>query len=106
MELNVVVFIYCLLVSIFWVVCVVLCLFVTVVFFFKQKTAYGMGISDCSSDVCSSDLSRGCYRLLPQSGMSPNILYRYRCGSRSWRVSSFIRFRRPIGYKERQSSDH
>src|SRR3546814_8735362 len=26
-------------------------------FFFKQKTAYEMRISDCSSDVCSSDLS-------------------------------------------------
>src|SRR3546814_7413348 len=26
------------------------------VFFFKQKTAYEMRISDCSSDVCSSDL--------------------------------------------------
>src|SRR3546814_5586502 len=25
-------------------------------FFFKQKTAYDMRISDCSSDVCSSDL--------------------------------------------------
>src|SRR3546814_5803999 len=29
-----------------------------VVFFFKQKTAYEMRISDWSSDVCSSDLSR------------------------------------------------
>src|SRR3546814_8175511 len=29
---------------------------VHVVFFFKQKTAYEMRISDCSSDVCSSDL--------------------------------------------------
>src|SRR3546814_4241688 len=28
----------------------------TVFFFFKQKTAYEMGISDWSSDVCSSDL--------------------------------------------------
>src|SRR3546814_436027 len=28
----------------------------SVVFFFKQKTAYEMRISDCSSDVCSSDL--------------------------------------------------
>src|SRR3546814_10756086 len=28
-------------------------------FFFKQKTAYEMRISDWSSDVCSSDLSRG-----------------------------------------------
>src|SRR3546814_6012434 len=26
------------------------------VFFFKQKTAYELRISDCSSDVCSSDL--------------------------------------------------
>src|SRR3546814_12513795 len=29
---------------------------VSVVFFFKQKTAYEMRISDWSSDVCSSDL--------------------------------------------------
>src|SRR3546814_6572422 len=28
-------------------------------FFFKQKTAYGMRISDWSSDVCSSDLKAG-----------------------------------------------
>src|SRR3546814_5010727 len=28
----------------------------TVVFFFKQKTAYELRISDWSSDVCSSDL--------------------------------------------------
>src|SRR3546814_15910333 len=30
--------------------------FCTFVFFFKQKTAYEMRISDWSSDVCSSDL--------------------------------------------------
>src|SRR3546814_2387646 len=30
-----------------------------VVFFFKQKTAYEMRISDWSSDVCSSDLKGG-----------------------------------------------
>src|SRR3546814_2024356 len=30
-----------------------------VFFFFKQKTAYEMRISDWSSDVCSSDLSDG-----------------------------------------------
>src|SRR3546814_6974969 len=29
---------------------------VRIVFFFKQKTAYEMRISDWSSDVCSSDL--------------------------------------------------
>src|SRR3546814_4381966 len=32
------------------------CIFVLFVFFFKQKTAYEMRISDWSSDVCSSDL--------------------------------------------------
>src|SRR3546814_20257317 len=31
-------------------------MFVSVFFFFKQKTAYEMRISDWSSDVCSSDL--------------------------------------------------
>src|SRR3546814_16033605 len=36
------------------------CLFVFCsFFFFKQKTAYEMRISDWSSDVCSSDLNRG-----------------------------------------------
>src|SRR3546814_8445571 len=36
------------------------CLFVVLVFFFfKQKTAYEMRISDWSSDVCSSDLNFG-----------------------------------------------
>src|SRR3546814_7979458 len=32
------------------------------VFFFKQKTAYEMRISDWSSDVCSSDLRIGDHR--------------------------------------------
>src|SRR3546814_20160715 len=32
------------------------------VFFFKQKTAYEMRISDWSSDVCSSDLQTGYLR--------------------------------------------
>src|SRR3546814_5361482 len=31
-------------------------LFAVIFFFFKQKTAYEMRISDWSSDVCSSDL--------------------------------------------------
>src|SRR3546814_2196377 len=35
-----------------WCVRVLVCCF----FFFKQKTAYEMRISDWSSDVCSSDL--------------------------------------------------
>src|SRR3546814_11896218 len=33
-------------------------------FFFKQKTAYELRISDWSSDVCSSDLWMKLYRLL------------------------------------------
>src|SRR3546814_6030000 len=45
-------------ISVVFLVCVIpvlcgLCFF----FFFKQKTAYEMRISDWSSDVCSSDLS-------------------------------------------------
>src|SRR3546814_11046172 len=34
------------------------------VFFFKQKTAYEMRISDWSSDVCSSDLGEGVQQAL------------------------------------------
>src|SRR3546814_19845628 len=33
---------------------------VVIIFFFKQKTAYEMRISDWSSDVCSSDLPTRC----------------------------------------------
>src|SRR3546814_4859157 len=33
-----------------------MCVWLVVFFFFKQKTAYEMRISDWSSDVCSSDL--------------------------------------------------
>src|SRR3546814_17626505 len=39
---------------------IVVCYYVSdvvIMFFFKQKTAYEMRISDWSSDVCSSDLS-------------------------------------------------
>src|SRR3546814_10301892 len=38
------------------------------IFFFKQKTAYEMRISDWSSDVCSSDLGR--YRSAPAAKRS------------------------------------
>src|SRR3546814_9351623 len=36
----------------------VMSMFKVFIFFFKQKTAYEMRISDWSSDVCSSDLAR------------------------------------------------
>src|SRR3546814_5954249 len=42
-----------------------------VIFFFKQKTAYEMRISDWSSDVCSSDLD-----LLKLAGVQETDLYR------------------------------
>src|SRR3546814_3100386 len=35
------------------------CVCIVFFFFFKQKTAYEMRISDWSSDVCSSDLREG-----------------------------------------------
>src|SRR3546814_6890941 len=37
-------------------------------FFFKQKTAYEMRISDWSSDVCSSDLALGLFHLASPIG--------------------------------------
>src|SRR3546814_1050979 len=40
------------------VLCLVMLLVIICFFFFKQKTADEMGISDWSSDVCSSDLKR------------------------------------------------
>src|SRR3546814_3845748 len=39
-----------------------------VVFFFKQRTAYEMRISDWSSDVCSSDLHAAGRRILEAFG--------------------------------------
>src|SRR3546814_2885153 len=39
-------------------------------FFFKQKTAYEMRISDWSSDVCSSDLDRS-----DGDPMSPHLFW-------------------------------
>src|SRR3546814_2415549 len=40
-----------------------------IIFFFKQKTAYEMRISDWSSDVCSSDLTDP--QTDPQTGPDP-----------------------------------
>src|SRR3546814_21144515 len=56
-------------------------------FFFKQKTAYEMRISDWSSDVCSSDLkARRFYILVQQLQRS-----RKRNGARSCSVARDIR---------------
>src|SRR3546814_6171536 len=45
-----------------------ICSVVFLVFFFKQKTAYEMRISDWSSDVCSSDVDRTQLAGLDQRG--------------------------------------
>src|SRR3546814_4375519 len=47
-----------------WLLCFFLSVFYVLefIFFFKQKTAYEMRISDWSSDVCSSDLGPRCPR--------------------------------------------
>src|SRR3546814_4979363 len=52
-------------------------------FFFKQKTAYEMRISDWSSDVCSSDLARivavgAGVRLCPHAGGRERVSARFR----------------------------
>src|SRR3546814_15938124 len=46
------------------------------VFFFKQKTAYEMRISDWSSDVCSSDLVIAFFFLF---GLAAKELHRHGC---------------------------
>src|SRR5881628_3913746 len=47
-------------------------MFVFFFFFFKQKTAYEMSVSDWSSDVCSSDLDRPVV-LGPQQHQEVNV---------------------------------
>src|SRR3546814_4541278 len=56
-------------------------LFIVIVFFFKQKTAYEMRISDWSSDVCSSDLV-GAYLLLEPTEQS-RVGARWRFGGKN-----------------------
>src|SRR3546814_6288213 len=49
-------------------------LFIACGFFFKQKTAYDMRISDWSSDVCSSDLAIG-LTVLPPDVNASNFMF-------------------------------
>src|SRR3546814_17411151 len=59
-------------------------------FFFKQKTAYEMRISDWSSDVCSSDLTSKPFRTLLEERLGP--------------VSYFIGGPKGMPYKPRADS--
>src|SRR3546814_6579679 len=69
------------------VTCVYLALLLFSFFFFKQKTAYEMRISDWSSDVCSSDLQGA---LPPRRAASPpdGLHWRDRHAPASWRSAS------------------
>src|SRR3546814_4864887 len=60
--------------SVFILCCTLIChvyLVFCFFFFFKQKTAYEMRISDWSSDVCSSDLSRRTHAPLRSATSAP-----------------------------------
>src|SRR3546814_2848493 len=65
------------------------------IFFFKQKTAYEMRISDWSSDVCSSDL------ILQRPCRSDAVVVRWRAQrsvmSAAWVVNGAIAIRRLRG---------
>src|SRR3546814_5071193 len=52
---------------------------VVCIFFFKQKTAYEMRISDWSSDVCSSDLKQ---RLKAEGGAEVRVQLALEVGGR------------------------
>src|SRR3546814_10047148 len=60
-------------------------LFFVLFFFFKQKTAYEMRISDWSSDVCSSDLAFGCGAT--QREIACELIDREAGGAR-WRINA------------------
>src|SRR3546814_4447004 len=60
-----------------------------IIFFFKQKTAYEMRISDWSSDVCSSDLpdaaaARASNRQDVYSRVTDKIIADLEQGARPW----------------------
>src|SRR3546814_2949064 len=74
-----------------------------VFFFFKQKTAYEMRISDWSSDVCSSDLCYSCSSAdLRTCGRgSPRSLKRRRKGRHVYRKEADTEGRLPAGHLHR-----
>src|SRR3546814_5752204 len=59
-------------------------MFIFFFFFFKQKTAYEMRISDWSSDVCSSDLMRFEGTLTPPGLDRPALIYPGYGGGINW----------------------
>src|SRR3546814_3340280 len=68
-------YVFCLCLCYVDVLLTVLCFFFDLFFFFKQKTAYEMRVSDWSSDVCSSDLQWLWYSLLKARPTSPRVRF-------------------------------
>src|SRR3546814_2099959 len=79
--------------------CVLFSCYLVIFFFFKQKTAYEMRISDWSSDVCSSDLAAVGFRTERNQRLLPVVqgdcVFRRRIGAR--------RIRRGAGTVDRKS---
>src|SRR3546814_3882460 len=71
--------------------CLSICLwfFLCFFFFFKQKTAYEMRISDWSSDVCSSDLA---------------VSHEQQLGGTGWRLEAVLTIGAGFGHAD-QSMD-
>src|SRR3546814_5484775 len=59
-------------------------------FFFKQKTAYDMRISDWSSDVCSSDLQEGDEDRQQGAERDQDALASQQRAARRWRLKLII----------------
>src|SRR3546814_13645896 len=79
------------------------------IFFFKQKTAYEMRISDWSIDVCSSDLGREAFAIASGSLLGKSVSGEFRsqwrnaklagCGIRILRIRSRdVQDACPVGY--------
>src|SRR3546814_13081314 len=75
---------------------------IDVVFFFKQKTAYEMRISDWSSDVCSSDLP--CRSGETQTWPSDHCDHSRSCRTFGWSLSTLSSMGRSRGSNIRVSA--
>src|SRR3546814_13201420 len=78
-------------------------------FFFKQKTAYEMRISDWSSDVCSSDLSSAMTQapppFVPGAFVGAAHHYRARVYFEDTDLSGIVYHANSLRYMERARSD-
>src|SRR3546814_19225303 len=87
--------------------CLIFSVFYNFCFFFKQKTAYEMRISDWSSDVCSSDLTHACcgagtavYMRVHEDSEHRATMYRtYECRGRMDAQERPKQLGRAAGYK-------